>query len=202
MVDVLLFAGGDGTARDILRGAWVSESPVLGIPAGVKVQSAVFATSPRAAGQIAAEYLASGNRRSVEREVLDLDEEAYRSGDVRPRLHGLLRVPEGRLLQSRKSPTPAGDEVAMASIAAEVESLLEPGRRYILGPGTTTAAVARRLGIDKTLVGVDGFVMADDGARLAGSGRLRARSARVRQRGTGVHPAHTHRRPGFPCRAR
>ena len=165
-IDVLLFAGGDGTARDISE-AVGDTIPVLGIPAGVKIQSAVFATSPGAAGEVAAHFLAGSTRRTIEREVLDLDEEAYREGDVRPRLHGLMRVPEGRLLQSRKAPTPASDGAAMESIAAEVESLLEPGRRYILGPGTTTRAVARRLGIDKTLVGVDVVISEADGAHLA-----------------------------------
>ncbi len=164
-IDVLLFAGGDGTARDISE-AIGDAIPVLGIPAGVKIQSAVFATSPGAAGEITAHFLAGRARRTIEREVLDLDEEAYREGDVRPRLHGLMRVPEGRLLQSRKAPTPASDGAAMESIAAEVESLLEPGRCYILGPGTTTRAVARRLGVDKTLVGVDVVITEADGARL------------------------------------
>ena len=164
-VDVLLFAGGDGTARDISE-AVGDTVPVLGIPAGVKIQSAVFATSPGAAGEVTADFLAGSTRRTTEREVLDLDEEAYRNGDIRPRLHGLMRVPEGRLLQSRKAPTPASDGSAMAGIAAEVEALLEPGRRYILGPGTTTRAMARRLGVDKTLVGVDVILAEADGARV------------------------------------
>ncbi|MEA2027198.1 MAG: ATP-NAD kinase family protein, partial [Chloroflexota bacterium] len=164
-IDVLLFAGGDGTARDISEA--VGETiPVLGIPAGVKIQSAVFATSPGAAGEVTAHFLAGSTRRTIEREVLDLDEEAYRKGHVRPRLHGLMRVPEGRLLQSRKAPTPASDGATMESIAAEVESLLKPGRRYILGPGTTTRAVAQRLGIDNTLVGVDVALADTDGAHL------------------------------------
>lgn len=164
-VGLLLFAGGDGTARDI-HAAMGETVAVLGIPAGVKIQSAVFATSPGAAGEIAAQHIA-GSGRTVEREVLDLDEEAYREGRVQPRLHGILRVPAGRLLQSRKAPTPASDAAAADSIAVEVTAGLEPGRRYILGPGTTTRAVAERLGIDKTLVGVDAFLVDDVGPRLA-----------------------------------
>ena len=163
-VGVILFAGGDGTARDI-HAAVRDTVAVLGIPAGVKIQSAVFATSPGAAGEAVAQHLA-GTGRTVEREVLDLDEDAYRAGRVQPRLHGILSVPAGRLLQSRKAPTPTSDTAATESIAAEVEAVLEVGRRYVLGPGTTTRAVARRLGLDKTLVGVDGFHVTADGPRL------------------------------------
>ena len=163
-VDLLLFAGGDGTARDICE-AVAETVTTLGIPAGVKIQSSVFATSPGAAGETVAQHLA-GPGRTVEREVLDLDEDAFREGQVRPRLWGLLRVPAGRLLQSRKAPTPAGDAAAGESIAAETEALLEPGERYILGPGTTTRAVARRLGLENTLVGVDGFVVGGGGPKL------------------------------------
>ncbi len=163
-VEVLLFAGGDGTARDI-HAAIGDRLPVLGVPAGVKIHSAVFAISPGAAGELAAQHLA-GTGRTVEREVLDLDEAAYREGRVQPGFHGVMRVPAGRALQSRKAPTPAGDAAASASIAAEVESLLEPGWRYVLGPGTTTRAVAERLGIEKTLTGVDGFLLAGAGPSL------------------------------------
>lgn len=153
-VDLLLFAGGDGTARDIVA-AVGGTTVTLGIPAGVKVQSAAFATSPAAAGQLAAAYLASRVRRSEEREVLDLDEDAYRRGEVAPRLHGFLRVPVGRLVQARKAPSPASDTVAMGAIAADVAEGLIPGRCYVLGPGTTLRSVAAALGVPKTLVGVD-----------------------------------------------
>ena len=149
-MDLLLFAGGDGTARDVL--AAVDPSIVaLGVPAGVKIQSAVFATSPAAAGRLAAAYLASGTRRTAEREVIDLDEDAYRRGEMASGIHGYLRVPLGRLLQPRKAPSPASDAVAMAAIAADVVENLVPGRHYVLGPGTTIRSVAQALGVPKTL---------------------------------------------------
>ncbi len=153
-VDLLLFAGGDGTARDVLAAVGASIA-ALGVPAGVKIQSAVFATSPAAAGRLAAEYLASGTRRSAEREVLDLDEEAYRRGEMAAGLHGYLHVPVGRLLQSRKAPSPASDAIAMAAIATDVVESLVADRHYVLGPGTTIRGVALALGLPKTLAGVD-----------------------------------------------
>jgi len=163
-VDILLFAGGDGTAADLLASVGASV-PVIGIPAGVKIHSATFAVTPEAAGTLAA-VLARGTRlRTTEAEVLDLDEDAYRQGSVAPRLIGYLRVPEERhLLQGRKAPTPAGEEVALRAIAADVVEGMEPGRAYVLGPGTTVRAVADRLGVSKTLVGVD---VVRDGASIA-----------------------------------
>jgi predicted polyphosphate/ATP-dependent NAD kinase len=131
---------------------------VLGIPAGVKIHSAVFATGPAAAGEVAVSFLAaaSGRRRTEDREVLDLDEEAYRRGEVAPRLWGELRVPAGRRqLQARKAPTPASEQAALASIAHEVVLGAPAGARYILGPGSTVRAIADRFGVAKTLVGVD-----------------------------------------------
>lgn len=154
-VDLLLFAGGDGTARDIYT-ALATELPVLGIPAGVKIHSAAFAINPRGAGELAAAFL---RRRSVqlrEAEVIDLDETAYRSGVVATRLYGYLKTPfQRRWVQNQKVPTPATEAVRVDAIACDVAEMLEPNGLYILGPGTTTRAIAARLGVDKTLVGVD-----------------------------------------------
>src|SRR5574341_716761 len=154
-VDLLLFAGGDGTARDIYN-AVGTQLPVLGIPAGVKIHSAVFATQPRYAGEIAAAYLRGERIRLRESEVIDLDEEAYRTGTVSMRLYGYLKVPYRlHLLQNSKVPTPAAESARMEAIAADVIESMQPGWLYVLGPGTTTRAISDRLGFPKTLVGVD-----------------------------------------------
>ena len=154
-IDLLLFAGGDGTARDIFA-AVGTQVPVLGIPAGVKIHSAVFATHPRAAGEIAAAYVRGERLELREAEVVDLDEETYRAGTVITRLYGYLQVPHvAHRLQNKKAPTPASESVRAESIAAAVIESMQPGWIYILGPGTTTRVIADRLGFPKTLVGVD-----------------------------------------------
>lgn len=164
-VELLLFAGGDGTARDICD-AVDRSVVVLGIAAGVKVYSAVFAVNPSRAGELAALFL-RGRVTARDGEVLDLDEDAYRAGRVSPVLHGYLRVPYRRgAVQGGKEPTPPTEEGAADGIARAVAEQLDGDRHYILGPGTTTLAIARQLGLPKTLVGVDvvtrqGVVIAD-----------------------------------------
>jgi predicted polyphosphate/ATP-dependent NAD kinase len=154
-VDLLLFAGGDGTARDIYN-AVGGMLPVLGIPAGVKIYSGVFATHPFKAGEIAADFLKGKRIRLQEAEVIDLDETAYREGAVTTRLYGYLKIPvKSGLIQNKKAPTPASEQVRAEAIAAEIVERMEPGFQYIVGPGTTTRAIATRLGFPKTLVGVD-----------------------------------------------
>jgi len=153
-VDLLLFAGGDGTARDVFEAVGL-EQPALGIPAGVKIHSAVYATSPAHAGELAALYLEDQVSGLREAEVMDIDEEAFRQGSLSARLYGYLRVPyRASLIQSQKVPT-SGEEESMAEIAADVAAKLEAGALYILAPGTTTRAIARELGVQKTLLGVD-----------------------------------------------
>ncbi len=163
-VALLLFAGGDGTARDIAT-AIGADVPVLGIPAGVKMHSAVFTHHPRDAGALAVQAVTSDGLVLREAEVLDLDEEAYRSGDVAPRLYGYLRVPVApRHVQNRKAPSPTTEAAQLDAIAADVVEQMRPGWLYVLGPGTTTRAIATRLGVTKTLVGVD---VVQDGALIA-----------------------------------
>jgi len=156
-LDLLLVAGGDGTARDVCA-AIGTTTPVLGIPAGVKLHSPVYATSPLAAGDLAAGFLAAApaRRRTALAEVIDLDEDAYRRGEIAPRLYGELLVPaEDRRLQARKTPSPLSDGAAAAGVAEGIARHLVPGGRCVLGPGSTVRAVAARLGVPKTLVGVD-----------------------------------------------
>jgi predicted polyphosphate/ATP-dependent NAD kinase len=154
-VDLLLFAGGDGTARDIFS-AVGTNLPVLGIPAGVKIYSAVFATHPRVAGELTADYLKGERIHVRQAEVIDLDEDTYRAGMVITRLYGYLAVPyRPHRLQNRKVPTPAAESAQAEAIAANVVESMQPGWIYVLGPGTTTRAIADRLGFPKTLVGVD-----------------------------------------------
>ncbi len=154
-VKLLLFAGGDGTARDVYTA--VGDSlPALGIPAGVKIHSAVYAANPRSAGDLAASYLLGKTSTLHEAEVMDVDEAALRQGIVSTRLYGYLQVPfERSLLQGLKRPSSPGEQAAMAAIAADVVAKMEDGWLYVVGPGTTTRAIASRLGLPKTLIGVD-----------------------------------------------
>jgi predicted polyphosphate/ATP-dependent NAD kinase len=153
-LSLLIFAGGDGTARDIYS-AIQAHFPCLGIPAGVKMHSAVFATTPKHAGELAKLYL-EGIARLHEAEVLDIDEEAYREGKIITYLYGHLSVPyRPLLLQNQKMPSPTTDTYQAKAIATEIIEQMQTGVRYILGPGTTTRAIADALNVEKTLVGVD-----------------------------------------------
>lgn len=153
--DLLLFAGGDGTARDIYQA--VSESvPALGIPAGVKIQSAVYAINPARAGDLAARFLRGEVTDLRLAEVVDLNEEAYRAGSISPRLYGYLKVPFGRSsLQARKAPSHFSETAALGAIAQDILEQIEDRFLYFVGPGTTTKPILSRLGLQKTLIGVD-----------------------------------------------
>ncbi len=160
-VDLILFAGGDGTARDIYQ-ALGNNFPVLGIPAGVKIYSAVFGITPKDSGEIAMAFLQGKQVRLHESEVLDIDEDAYRYGQISTHLCGTLTIPyRRRRVQNQKVPTPASEVAQAQAIAADVVERMAPGQAYILGPGTTTRAIAERLDLPKTLVGVD-IVTSDD----------------------------------------
>ena len=160
---LILFAGGDGTARD-MAAALGDRVPVIGVPAGVKMHSAVYATSPRAAADLTLRALDS-EIEARPREVMDIDEDAFRAGAVSARLYGYMPVPYASdLTQNVKAGGVSGDRAALAGIAAEIAGRMEAGRTYILGPGTTMRAVTQALGQPKTLLGVD---LVRDGALAA-----------------------------------
>jgi predicted polyphosphate/ATP-dependent NAD kinase len=156
-VALVLFAGGDGTARDIHQAIGM-DFPVLGIPAGVKIHSAVYTTSPRTAGYLAAAFL-RGETELRPAEVMDLDEDAFRQGHVAAHLYGYLNMPYlQRYVQGGKAPSPSSESAVLEAIAADLAGWIVPGRLAIFGPGSTTQAVARCLGLEKSLLGVDAFL--------------------------------------------
>lgn len=154
-VDLVLFAGGDGTARNICE-AISDEVPVLGVPAGVKIHSGVYAVTPHAAGEIIA-MLVKGELVTLgEQEVRDIDEVAFREGRVRAKYYGELSVPqEHRYLQHVKNGVKESEELVLDDIAADIIEKMEPDTYYIMGSGSTVAGVMDQLGLDNTLLGVD-----------------------------------------------
>lgn len=169
-VDLLVFVGGDGTARDLLK-AIGDQVPVVGIPAGVKIHSGVYGITPTAAGQVIAQ-LVKGELVSLRsQEVRDIDEEEFRAGRIKARYYGELQVPEShQYMQATKDGAKPGSKeieaLVLDDIAAHIEELMEPNVRYIMGSGSTVAAVMYYLGLENTLLGVDvienGQVIAND----------------------------------------
>ena len=157
-VDLLVFCGGDGTARDVLN-AVDKKVPVLGVPTGVKMHSAVFAVDPKAAARITARFL-SGQLPLWEAEVMDIDEEAFRQGRVSARLHGYVLTPyEPRLIQVAKiaSPMTQSDLRNQAALAVYIIEKMEEDVVYVISAGTTTRTIGDLLDEKKTLLGVDIF---------------------------------------------
>ena len=182
-VDLILFTGGDGTARDI-HAAVNGEVQVLGIPAGVKIQSGVFAINPARAGDIASRYMQGGLTTLQELEVMDIDEEAYRDNRLSARLYGYLRVPyEEALVQGSKEATGGSEEISLDAIASEVVEGMEEDTLYVIGPGTTTRPIAEELGLEKTLLGVDvvenGGLLASDVNEETLLGLIEGRRAKI-----------------------
>ncbi|MDO4833729.1 MAG: ATP-NAD kinase family protein [Bacillota bacterium] len=152
--DLILFAGGDGTARNIYR-AVGNRVPVIGIPAGVKIHSAVYAVTPESAGQAAMQYLQGGTQKTREAEVMDLDEELYRQGVVAPRLYGYMVVPENRQKMQNVKMRSVSENVNLDCIATDVIKSMEEDVVYLIGAGTTTRNIMEILGQDYTLIGID-----------------------------------------------
>ncbi|MFF0739759.1 ATP-NAD kinase family protein [Streptomyces sp. NPDC004111] len=156
---LILFAGGDGTARDVLTAMGGGPDPgtsVLGIPTGVKMHSAVFAVNARAAGEVASAWLHGRDTVGVrDAAVMDRDEERLRAGHLTSRLYGWLPVPHVPVrIQQRKAGSTATAPDAVGGIAAELAVRPAPGELLALGPGSTTRAVAAALGVEIPLTGV------------------------------------------------
>ena len=157
-VDLLVFCGGDGTTRDILKAVDL-KVPVLGVPTGVKMHSAIFAVSPQAAARVVATFL-WGGLPLREAEVMDVDEQEFRQGHLSAELYGFLLSPyEPHLIQGNKmaSPMTESEVENQAAIAININEEMKPDTIYIIGPGTTTRTIGDLLDQKKTLLGVDLF---------------------------------------------
>ena len=154
-LDMILFVGGDGTARNICD-AVPEGQPVLGIPAGVKMHSGVYAITPEMAGELVCK-LARGELVDIRlQEVRDIDEEAFRQGKVQARYYGELLVPEeGQFMQHVKSGGREVEALVLEDIAATLIEEMEEDCLYIIGPGSTTRGLMEELGLENTLLGVD-----------------------------------------------
>lgn len=182
--DLVVFAGGDGTARDV-AGALPDGAAMLGIPCGVKMHSGVFAVSPGAAGAVLADMVAAPERIAWDEraEIMDIDETALRAGRLAPRLFGHARTPLARsLLQASKGGPRRDWGAELRGAAEEVVAQMDPATLYIIGPGTSSGAVTRAAGHTPTVLGIDalrgGRRVARDATaaeleRLAGDGPVR-----------------------------
>ncbi|MEQ3639116.1 MAG: ATP-NAD kinase family protein [Alteromonas sp.] len=156
-VDLLLFAGGDGTARNIC--CVVGEAiPVLGVPAGCKIHSGVYCVSPAAAGQVVSQMIAGELVSVMDAEVRDIDEDAFRGGKVIAKHYGEMRVPaELTYVQAVKMGGKEDEALVLDDISAYVSEIMEdePDTLFVMGSGSTVGSVMEYLGLDNTLLGVD-----------------------------------------------
>lgn len=153
--DLILFAGGDGTAR-LLVDKVPANQVVLGVPAGVKIHSGVYAVSPEAAGELLDHFLSGQLVNIAMRDVKDIDENALRNGKISARYYGELCVPEIHdLLQQVKNAGMEKDELAQLDIAEELIEHLDDQTLYLVGTGSTTHVFLQQLGLEGSLLGVD-----------------------------------------------
>lgn len=156
-VSLILFSGGDGTACDVFT-ALQDKTPILGIPAGVKMHSSVFGTSPNAVGSLVSRIILNQLDQFpiCSAEIMDLDEDMRRCDQIRTKLIGYATIPSDKfLIQNPKSYVQLNDEDSIEGIAEYLEKQLNNEATYIVGPGRTTQKFLERIGISGTLLGVD-----------------------------------------------
>ena len=157
-VDLIVFVGGDGTAKDILDAMRnVKMAPVLGVPSGVKMYSGVFTINPSEAAEVVKAFSEKATQ-LMDFEIMDVDENAIRRDRFSVGLYGFLRGPfvPMRLQGSKQvSPETLDEHENQMAVARFIVENMDPDGTYILGPGTTIKCVADLLGVEKTLLGVD-----------------------------------------------
>jgi len=154
-LDMIVFAGGDGTACDICSNKALN-IPVIGIPSGVKMHSAVFGINPERAGDLIAECIEKKSMEYISSEIMDIDESALIKGVVSTKLSGYLKTPYKRTYsQSAKSSSPPSDKAVQMAICQQISEIMEKDIPYLVGPGTTLSPLYDLLNLENTLLGFD-----------------------------------------------
>ena len=159
-IDLLVYAGGDGTTRDVvaaLETAESSETPVIGVPTGVKMHSGCFAASPKAAAEALSSWLI-GDLLLASTEVLDLDEDLYRQGKWVVRLYAEAMTPSSpRWMQGSKQRVEvSGEEDTTEGLADHIREILVTDDRMIIwGSGGTLRKIGEMNGFEPTTLGID-----------------------------------------------
>jgi len=150
--ELMLFVGGDGTARDVF-GVVGDRLPVLGVPSGVKMHSAVFAATARAAGEVARRFLVHAHKNSL----LHAAEIVDRDGDGKSlHIYGMARVPRiSFLVPGAKTVEYISEQASLAGAIRRVAEIVADARISLIGPGSTMQALKQQLGFSGTALGVD-----------------------------------------------
>lgn len=152
-VKLIIFAGGDGTARDVVKGLGKNEIPIIGIPTGVKMHSGVFAETPEAVSKILNDLI-KGNFELMEAEILDVDEEEYRRGNYVAKLYGYALTIKSKYIVPSKEEIKSSEE-ELEQVARYVLENMENDIYYIMGPGSTVKYIERKLGIESDFLSTD-----------------------------------------------
>ena len=162
-VEAIIYAGGDGTTRDIVKalediGAEAQEIPLVGVPGGVKMHSGCFATTPKAAAEVVLAYIL-GDLRCAITEVMDLDEDVYQQGVWKVRMYGEAWTPSSpRFMQGAKEQVERSSEVdTIEGLANHVQTLLDdqPDLMIVWGSGGTLRRIGQHVEVELTLLGID-----------------------------------------------
>ena len=172
-VEAIVYAGGDGTTRDIVKaletmGEAAQEIPLVGVPGGVKLHSGCFATTPKAAAEDVLAFIL-GDLRCAITEVMDLDEDVYQEGVWKVRMYGEAWTPSSpRFMQGAKEQVERSSEVdTIEGLAHHVQTLLEdqPDLMIIWGSGGTLRRMGEHVDLELTLLGIDIQGPSEDGDR-------------------------------------
>ena len=156
--DLFLYAGGDGTTRDIVEALGEREIPLVGVPGGVKMHSGCFATTPKAAAEVVWSFF-TGDLMVARTEVMDLDEEVYRKGEWKVKMYGEAFTPASpRWMQGAKEQVQReSEEETLEAMSSHIENLVEddPDLMVVWGSGGTLRQMCKQLGHEATLLGID-----------------------------------------------